>query len=329
MLPFSWIAFALLALALVLFLAPFVARACSSVPSSVRRSGKVNWIPISASLALLLGCWALAWTRLPLMGELQFHTFTPLWLSYIVAANLIVRERNGSCPLFDDTGRYLMLFPASAVLWWCFEYLNRFTENWVYQNISHFSPLTYGIFATLAYSTVLPAIEVSRQLFEGAGWLTSFRHWTRIPLSNAFLYACGFAAAVGLLLLPVFPFELYALMWVSPIFLLAALQRCFEVPGLLDEVHVGNWTSVVAYAVAGVLCGLLWELWNYHSLARWIYAVPYVDALRIFEMPLLGYAGYLPFGILCGMLIRLLNQRAMPPRHVKGSGSQDFIPLLF
>ena len=30
-----------------------------------------------------------------------------------------------------------------------------------------------------------------------------------------------------------------------------------------------------------------------------MYAIPYVDALHVFEMPLLGYAGYLPFGVLC------------------------------
>ena len=40
-------------------------------------------------------------------------------------------------------------------------------------------------------------------------------------------------------------------------------------------------------------------MWNGHSLAKWVYAVPYVDAFHVFEMPLLGYAGYLPFGLAC------------------------------
>jgi recombinational DNA repair protein (RecF pathway) len=30
-----------------------------------------------------------------------------------------------------------------------------------------------------------------------------------------------------------------------------------------------------------------------------VYAIPYVDVLHVFEMPLLGYAGYLPFGLAC------------------------------
>ena len=51
--------------------------------------------------------------------------------------------------------------------------------------------------------------------------------------------------------------------------------------------------------LAGLVCGFFWELWNICSLAKWIYSVPFVDRFHVFEMPLLGYAGYLPFGIEC------------------------------
>jgi hypothetical protein len=47
-------------------------------------------------------------------------------------------------------------------------------------------------------------------------------------------------------------------------------------------------------------------MWNHGSLAHWEYAVPYVDRFRIFEMPLLGYAGYLPFGIECAVISNLV-----------------------
>ena len=40
-------------------------------------------------------------------------------------------------------------------------------------------------------------------------------------------------------------------------------------------------------------------MWNIGSLARWAYTVPYVDRYRIFAMPILGYGGYLPFGLEC------------------------------
>jgi hypothetical protein len=48
-----------------------------------------------------------------------------------------------------------------------------------------------------------------------------------------------------------------------------------------------------------LLCGFWWELWNANSLVHWEYSIPYVHALKIFEMPILGYSGYLPFGLTC------------------------------
>ena len=52
-------------------------------------------------------------------------------------------------------------------------------------------------------------------------------------------------------------------------------------------------------AIAALICGLFWELWNWKSLAHWEYAIPFVHRFELFEMPLLGYAGYIPFGLEC------------------------------
>jgi hypothetical protein len=42
-------------------------------------------------------------------------------------------------------------------------------------------------------------------------------------------------------------------------------------------------------------------MWNTER-HEMVYDIPYVDALHVFEMPILGYAGYLPFGILCAQV---------------------------
>ena len=55
-------------------------------------------------------------------------------------------------------------------------------------------------------------------------------------------------------------------------------------------------------ALAALVCGFFWEMWNYFSLARWTYSVPLVQRFQLFEMPLLGYAGYLPFGLVCAII---------------------------
>ena len=55
-------------------------------------------------------------------------------------------------------------------------------------------------------------------------------------------------------------------------------------------------------AVGALLCGIFWEMWNMFSLAKWAYHVPWVHRFQVFEMPILGYAGYLPFGIECAVI---------------------------
>ena len=44
--------------------------------------------------------------------------------------------------------------------------------------------------------------------------------------------------------------------------------------------------------------GIWWELWNFYSMPKWIYTIPYVDFCRVFEMPVLGYLGYPFFGLI-------------------------------
>ena len=81
----------------------------------------------------------------------------------------------------------------------------------------------------------------------------------------------------------------------------------------MGEQHVfsdlvkGNWRLVISAALAALFCGWFWEMWNYFSLARWEYAVPFVHRFQIFEMPILGYAGYFPFGLECVVIGNLLE----------------------
>lgn len=51
--------------------------------------------------------------------------------------------------------------------------------------------------------------------------------------------------------------------------------------------------------LSGLLCGVLWEFWNYWARAKWIYTVPIMQQWKIFEMPLPGYLGFPPFAIEC------------------------------
>jgi hypothetical protein len=51
--------------------------------------------------------------------------------------------------------------------------------------------------------------------------------------------------------------------------------------------------------LAGWVCGWLWEFWNNWAAAKWHYIFPIGQNWKIFEMPVPGYLGFLPFALEC------------------------------
>lgn len=258
-----------------------------------------GWVGV----AMMAGAWVLAWTRLPWAAPIQMHTFTPLWMAYILLVNGLAYRRKGRCLMTHRPGLFLALFPASAVFWWFFEYLNRFVANWHYTGpVQEMDPVAYVVFATIPFATVLPAVlGTAEWLSSYGGFDAAFRQWVRLPWlrRRGVLIAMLGASAVGLAGIGWWPDLLFPLLWIAPLAILLSVQGLRGEATLLDELAAGDWRRTVTAALAALLCGFCWEMWNMLSLARWEYAVPYVHALQIFEMPVLGYAGYLPFGLEC------------------------------
>jgi hypothetical protein len=257
------------------------------------------------------GFWILAWSRFSWFSAFQPHTFTPLWISYILVVNALKYQRSGQCMITSTPVYFLLLFPLSAVFWWFFEYLNRFVQNWYYQS-PQFSAVEYFWYATLSFSTVLPAVLGTRELILQTGWLQSgYKHFLVLRWSRPKLLALVtlIFSIVGLAGIGVWPNHLFALLWISPLLIIVSLQELMNEPHVLTGVARGDWRLVISSALAALICGFFWEMWNYYSYARWVYRIPFVHRFQIFEMPLLGYAGYLPFGLQCtvvgGMFERL------------------------
>jgi len=255
-----------------------------------------------AGAALGAASWILAWGRIPWMGGFQAHTFTPLWIAFILLVNAFTVRRTGRCLMLSRTRLFLLLFPVSAGFWWSFEYLNRFVGNWRYVGVGEFGQVEYFLFATLPFSTVLPAVLSTRELLLSCPRFdAAFREWR--PLSPARPGAIGRAALLlscaGLFAVGFAPDLAFAMVWVAPPTLLISLAALRGEPHALSGIASGDWRPAISSVLAALLCGFFWETWNFGSTAKWVYDIPYVDALHVFEMPLLGYAGYLPFGVLC------------------------------
>ena len=257
-----------------------------------------GWI----GLSLCLCFWWLAWKRFAWFQPFQRHTFQPLWTSFIFFLNALTVKRSGTCLFIRRPLRFLLLFPVSAVFWWFFEYFNRFVQNWYYTGVEDFGPVAYTLFSSLAFATVLPAvISMIDLLLTWPALRTGLARCKPLQLPTApwIPRAVLATSTMGLALIGIFPDQLFALLWLSPLFIILSLQTLLDQPTLLRPLRLGDWRPVVVPALAALACGFCWELWNYYSLARWTYSVPFVQRFHIFEMPVVGYGGYLPFGLEC------------------------------
>ena len=319
--PFSWPVFIALALLIVTSLGPIVFQ----IVASNRRLFLKRFTPNASHLTpssfpwwgwLGIGWtglwWVVAWTQFPWLTAVQEQTFTPLWLGYITIVNAFTYARTGRCMMLYRPRYFLSLFPLSAVFWWLFEYLNRFVQNWYYVGIVDLSSLEYFLRATIPFSTVLPAVLGTAELLTscpavGAG-LNQCKPVCLLTTKPA-SWLLLMVSCLGLLGVGLWPNQLFPLVWVGPLLLVVSLQSLAGRPTVLSPLAHGDWRGLWVPALAALLCGCFWELWNWKSLAHWEYAIPFVHRFQLFEMPLLGYAGYLPFGLECVVVADLCLSR--------------------
>ena len=100
-----------------------------------------------------------------------------------------------------------------------------------------------------------------------------------------------------LILLLVWPQLFFPLVWISVYFIVEPVNYWLGFKTLLSYTEKGNWQPVWNLWGGVLICGFFWEMWNYYSFPKWTYELPYLDVLEIFEMPLAGYLGYLPFSL--------------------------------
>ena len=196
------------------------------------------------------------------------------------------------------------------MFWWYFEFLNRFVQNWRYVGLDPMTGLFYGVHSTFAFSTVLPAVLSTCELLSSFSIFTNHSYRRPLTLSQPNVLVLGLLV-IGILCLmglALWPNYFFSLLWIGPLLFMLAIQMRWYESTIISAVRNGTWQTIAIPACAALLCGFFWELWNVYSAAKWVYAVPFVHRFGIFEMPLLGYAGYLPFGLECAAVTLLAEQ---------------------
>src|SRR5262245_34839021 len=219
------------------------------------------------------------------------------WWSYVFFADALNRRLGAPSLIRARTREFLRLCALSIVLWTFFEALNLRLGNWYYV-MDHPWWWARWLGGLVAFATVLPAIVETESLLARVPRL---RHLPAPPLrwSRAKDVVCLVAGVLCLVLPLAWPHLFFPLAWGSLVFLLEPWNRRHARRSVLRELEAGEAGLFARTLLAGLLCGVLWESWNFWARSKWVYTVPGFEALKVFEMPLLGFLGFPPFAVEC------------------------------
>lgn len=249
----------------------------------------------SIGLLVLAAAFVLLAAGLPWAGT---FFYLPAWAGVILFLDGVNNRLSGSSLLLTEPARFAGLYLVSIPCWLFYEVLNLRLRNWSYERLPEELALRWLGYA-LAFGTVLPALAEARQLAEktlplGKVETPAFR------LTPGTRRALSVSGAVFLLLPMLAPEIFFPLVWGAAFLLFEpALER--RVPGesWLFELSLGRAEAFLGWCVSGLVCGLLWEALNWWAGGRWTYSVPGPMGPKLFEMPLAGYLGFVPFALGC------------------------------
>ena len=228
-----------------------------------------------------------------------------VWWPYILTVDGLVYRRTGTSLLTHQRKKFVQLLPLSISFWLVFELFNIALNNWHYIMVPKNPVYRWMAYAT-CFATVLPAIFETKELLDAYD-LFKKSHAPVIPPSIRW-YKPFVITGLAFLILPLlWPQYYFPLIWGAFTFLLEPLNHRMWARSLMREWEQGSLRTFFLFLVAGAICGLLWEFWNFWSITKWVYTIPYVGWLKVFEMPILGFLGFPPFAVECYVMMNTVS----------------------
>ena len=274
-------------------------------------------------IAIILLAEALLFTGNQLVG----HWFTPIvWTGYILFADALVFRLKGRSLLMTARLEFVTIALVSIAGWWLFEFYNapRFWKSdlelwWHYHNLET-NLFLRRVGYDWAFATISPALFETAELL-GATVFKQQEPRVTIKSSKSVLILFVIVGLAGAVMPLVLPSEWFApVIWLSFILLLDPLNAMRGWPSLTGDLARGDWRRLWSLLASGLVCGVLWEFWNYWALSKWTYTVPYFGNVKIFEMPVLGFLGFPPFAVECWVMYIFLRSLLQTVAHEINGG---------
>ncbi len=256
-----------------------------------------------------------------------YNWFTPFqWTGYIFFLDALLVRLRGVSFIFEHTRTFFVMLLVSDIYWFMFEGYNLHLRNWEYVNLPE-NMVKRSLGFIWAFATVYPGVLMTSSVLDELGVFRNAtfgrKHGHEGRNDNVFtiphwvhnvLIIVGLVFCVAPLFVPAeIAKYLFVFVWVGFFFLLDSLNHRKQLPSLLRALEQGSVQKLLSLFAAGLICGILWEFWNYWAGAKWVYTVPYFNKPKIFEMPLYGYLGFLAFAVECYVMWHFV-QRFLPER---------------
>lgn len=245
--------------------------------------------------------------------------FTPIvWTGYILFVDGLVYAIRSRSLLMTDRLELLVIMVVSIGAWWLCEFYNapRFWKSdlelwWHYHNLEP-NLMLRRVGYDWAFATIFPLLFVTAELFS----VTIFKRSNaglKLGSSKGLMLIFILIGVVGVVWPLVFPSPWLApVIWLSFIFLIDPINALRGWPSIAGDLERGDWRRLWSLLGAGLVCGFLWEFFNYWAISKWTYTVPYLGNVKMFEMPVLGFLGFPPFAVECWVIYIFVRSLLQP-----------------
>jgi hypothetical protein len=221
-----------------------------------------------------------------------FYCFA--WWPFLLMVDSLNVRLSGKSPLAEGLSSFLFMAYVSVPVWLVFELFNLRLRNWSYINLPAARPERWlGYF--LSFATVVPAVAEMAFLLAALGV-----RGPKIPILRGLSRRRRFSAVLGTVCLGVmlaWPHLFFPLVWLGFIFLLEPLNDLLGLPSFLADIRRSNYDRLWRWMLGGFTAGLVWEFFNFWAGTHWEYSLPYLDFWRVFQMPVFGFFGFMPFAL--------------------------------
>lgn len=228
--------------------------------------------------------------------------FTPIvWTGYILFIDALLNRLSGKSYLIHRRKEFFLMLPVSLGCWLIFEAYNLHLKNWEYINLpENMAARLLGY--VWSFITIFPGVLLTSEVIDSLKIFDRFK--TRnFVISKKTLTVWLLIGALFLIVPIILPMAyakyLFALVWMGFVFMIDPINGLLGEHSLFIDLRTGKINKLFSLFLSGVLCGFLWEFWNYWAATKWIYILPFLQEPKLFEMPVVGLLGFLPFAVEC------------------------------